>query len=158
MLHGKYIALFLYILVVSFFPFFARDWRGVTPGFSDVNGTQHEPLQKRSSTCCAPRAVCLLTLNYRDSVSSFAGMTFAPPVPRDQMLFGCPCKAVVGETRSTQTCHLLYAESVFRALSGPVANQIGAVVSVQKLQLCLGSLHRSCKPGQGKTRLLHFIT
>lgn len=126
--------------------------------FSDVNGTQHEPLQRRSSTCCAPRAVCLLTLNYRDSVSSFAGMTFAPPVPRDQMLFGCPCKAVVGETRSTQTCHLLYAESVFRALSGPVANQIGAVVSVQKLQLCLGSLHRSCKPGQGKTRLLHFIT
>lgn len=73
------------------------------------------------------------------------------------MLLDCPSKAVVGGTPiKTQTRHLLYAEGVFRALSGPVANQIGAVVSVQKLRLCLGSLHRSCKPGQGETWLLHF--
>lgn len=50
--------------------------------------------------------------------------------------------------------HLLYAEGVFCALFAPVANQEGAVVSIWKLQLCLASLHWSCKPGQDKKGLM----
>lgn len=68
----------------------------------------------------------------RELVSSFAGMTSPHPVSRKRDVVQLSLQGRVGlEPESTlRTPHLLYAESVFGALSGPVANQVGAVVSV----------------------------
>lgn len=159
----RHCAVFMYFtLAAPFFKFFTRARRGVTLSISDVNGTQHEPLQRRFVHL--PNASSTLS-SHADSSSGavtrsarLPGRRLRRPSPVTRCSSVGPARPRWLEPKSTPTSHLLYAESVFRALSAPVANQIGAVASVQKLHLCLGSLHWPCKPGQGETRLLHFIT
>lgn len=111
------IALFLCTLAMPFFPFFAHARRGVTPCFF---GREWDTAWAPSEALGAPAArLELLVFSHWiivgscDSVSPFAGMTSAPPVPRKQMLFSCSCKAVVGGTEASINLSLtLYWERI----------------------------------------------
>lgn len=140
-------------------PFSTRAWWGVTSCFF-----QHEwdTAWSPSAALHPPPARDELFVFRRwiivrsgDSVSSFARMMSAAR----PSLFRCNSAAPAKLWRTVQrrisaAHHLLYAEGVFCALFAPVANQEGAVVSIRKLQLCLASLHWSCKPGQNKKGLM----
>lgn len=115
------------------------------------------PFSCASSTSSARWAVCFQALNHRREWR--LGQLVCPNDVRRPLLFRCYSAAPAKLWRTVQqristAHHLLYAEGVFCALFAPVANQEGAVVSIRKLQLCLASLHWSCKPGQDKKGLM----